>query len=133
MTPRQLSLVRALAQVSLPIGGRCDTTFVRHMGLLAADRPETVLSVRQSSYLVRLVHRFRRQLVVRVVEAALDEAESLKALHADAFSPRPPKLDRATRKRLTRSRQLDLFRPAAPKAGGGSPVAAGETASGDLA
>lgn len=89
MTPRQIEIATALGRCSFP-PATAAKRFARDMAFRARFAPEHVLTPRQVAYMLRLAHRYRRQLVARITELALDEAEDLAQRHPAAFERAPP-------------------------------------------
>jgi hypothetical protein len=85
MNLRQLRMVTALGRVRLPLGPRTDRRFITDMHRSAIPIADRVLSLRQAAYVLRLVHRYRRQLDTHTLELALDEADHLAELHPEIF------------------------------------------------
>lgn len=125
MTPGQRALVRALGDVRFPAGPRGDKRFVRDLGRVACENGTLELSPRQLAFLLRVVHRFRRQLPTALLLIALDEAERLGEIDPDAFIA-------MKRLRSAVETQLQLPFPAG-QAGGGSGAPTPETARKGLA
>lgn len=56
--------------------GCWDKRYARDMARLAKDNPAKELSRLQSETLIRLAHKYRRQMPTRALLAALDEGEA---------------------------------------------------------
>lgn len=135
MTPSQLALIRALSHVRLPLGPRADKRFLVSLRHLAEHAPETLLSPRQGAFLLRLVHRYRRQLPTAICVLALDEAERLADLHPEGAASHRRSVVK-TRDRLRsepRVVQLCLPLTVAGTAGGGRGAPTPQAARGSLA
>ena len=74
MTPAEIVVAKALGRCSF-LPGCWDKRFSRDMAFLAEHSPERELSDRQGAHLLRLCHKYRRQIPAEVIEAALDEME----------------------------------------------------------
>lgn len=86
MTRRQRALIEALSRATLPVAS-ADKRFVRALrGMVDDSNGAKPLTVRQRVYLLRLVHRYRRQIGVSVLMAAQDEAVELHQLAPGAFN-----------------------------------------------
>ena len=89
MTRRQRAFIEALSRATLPPGS-ADKRFVRQLrGVVDAcdrDKTDRTLSTRQRVYLLRLTHRYRRQIGVSVLMAAQDEAVELHQQAPGAFN-----------------------------------------------
>jgi hypothetical protein len=108
MSPRQIAIATALGRCSFP-PATAAKRFARDTAALAASAPHHVLTPRQVAYLLRLAHRFRRQLTARISELVLDEAECLVQHHPEAFGPKAPSPRKITvGMRARADRQLGL-------------------------
>ena len=86
MTRRQRAFVEALSRATLPVAS-ADKRFVRALrGMVDASNGEEALTVRQRVYLLRVIHRYRRQIGVSVLMAAQDDAVELHQLAPGAFN-----------------------------------------------
>lgn len=74
MTAAEISIAEALSRCTF-LPASWDKRFCRQMGEQAKRRPDLDLTDRQVAWLLRLAHKYRRQLPTRVIEAALDEME----------------------------------------------------------
>ena len=100
MTPRQRRIVEALDRVSTGFAQQT-SRFIEDMARAARDRPDYQMTIRQVGFMLRIAHRYRRQIPTAVIEACLDEAEDL----AERPIPMAPPL-------VTKSAgQLGLFDP----------------------
>ena len=86
MTRRQRAFIEALSRAMLPVAS-ADKRFVCALrGIVDDSNGDKTLTVRQRVYLLRLVHRYRRQIGVSVLMAAQDEAVELHQLAPGAFN-----------------------------------------------
>jgi hypothetical protein len=60
--------------------GSWDKRFSRNMAALAEHAPEKDFTERQRVHLIRLVHKYRRQIDTAVIELALDESMTAAAV-----------------------------------------------------
>jgi len=75
MTPAERSIAIALGRCSF-LPGSWDKRFARDLAIVAERSPEIAYTERQSAHLLRLAHKYRRQLPSTIIEYALDEMES---------------------------------------------------------
>jgi hypothetical protein len=73
MTPAERQIALALARCTF-LPGSWQKRFARDMAAMATHAPDHPLSERQTAWLIRLAHTYRRQLPTSVIAAALDEA-----------------------------------------------------------
>lgn len=75
MTPAERSIAIALGRCSFPPGS-WDKRFARDLASVAERSPEIAYTERQAAHLLRLAHKYRRQLPSTIIESALDEMEN---------------------------------------------------------
>lgn len=74
MTAAEIAIAIALSHCSF-LPASWDKRFCRQLGKRAQHRPDLPLTERQVAHLLRLTHKYRRQLPTKVIETALDEME----------------------------------------------------------
>lgn len=74
MTPAESLIARSLGGCRF-LPASWDKRFCRDMAAIAEHSPDLEFTERQSTHLIRLVHKYRRQMPVRVIEIALDLSE----------------------------------------------------------
>ena len=74
MTEEERAIAEALSRCTF-LPGCWDKRFARDMAAHAARKPDEPISERQAAHLLRLSHKYRRQLPTRIIEMALDEME----------------------------------------------------------
>lgn len=73
MTPRERKIASALSACTF-CPASWDKRFARIMGEHVERQPEVPLTERQATQLLRLAHKYRRQIGAVVLEHVLDEA-----------------------------------------------------------
>jgi hypothetical protein len=74
MTPPETQIALALANCSF-LPATWDKRFCRGLGEQARNKPDHPLSEAQRAHLLRLSHKYRRQLPTKIIMAAHDEME----------------------------------------------------------
>jgi hypothetical protein len=103
-TKAQIEIAKALAACRF-LPASWDKRFARDMAAMATNRPDRDFTDRQLAHLLRLAHKYRRQISASVLETALDEMERQANPRVASGSPALP--DFAPRRRR---------KPAAPTA-----------------
>jgi hypothetical protein len=106
-----------LRRIALALGGcsflpgSAHKRFAREMAE-AARSEQAVVTPRQAARLLRLAHRYRRQLSPSISQLRLDEAEALAEMHPGAFERKPAPAPKPPRRSCGRAaddpRQLAL-------------------------
>ena len=74
MNPNEAKIAAALVRCTF-LPASWDKRFARDIAAQAEHRPDMPLTDRQAAHLLRLVHKYRRQLPTAIIELALDEME----------------------------------------------------------
>lgn len=74
MTPAMIGIARHLGRCTF-LPGSWDKRFARDIAALAEHSPDKDLTDRQAAHLLRLTHKYRRQMPTQIVMDALDEME----------------------------------------------------------
>lgn len=75
MNYSETEIALALGRCSFPPAS-WDKRFCRDMAWAAEHSPEAVFTERQAAHLLRLAHKYRRQLPTKIMEMVLDEMEA---------------------------------------------------------
>lgn len=74
MSPAVIAIARALGDCFF-LPASWDKRFARQMAYVAEHSPDKDLTDKQIANLIRLAHKYRRQMPTGALEAALDESE----------------------------------------------------------
>lgn len=96
MTQAERNIAAALVGCSF-LPGCWDKRFAKAMAHYATHQPDEPLSDRQGAHMLRLAHRYRRQMPTRVLELALDEMERRANERRDRGEPALPDFTPARR------------------------------------
>jgi hypothetical protein len=73
VTPPEIKIATALGNCSFAPGS-WDKRFCRSMAAMAKNALDIPMTERQRVHLLRLVHKYRRQMPTKIIEIALDES-----------------------------------------------------------
>ena len=111
MTPGEIAVALALGRCTF-LPASWDKRFARDMASAAQHAPASEITDRQRAHLLRLCHKYRRQIPTRVLETALDEmmiAAERRALRGEPVLPDFRRATHAVRAKPAASAALPLF------------------------
>jgi hypothetical protein len=87
MTPREIAIARAFANVSFP-PATAAKRFARHMTEIAVRHPEHPLTQKQADYMAKVAWRYRRQIPVHLTYPVVDDGSVMAAAGEEVSQPR---------------------------------------------